>query len=351
MLQQVLDQLKIKAKVVNTESNGTITRYDLKISPGEKVGKIERATKEIALGIRAYSEPIVKVITEQGIVSLELLTKPQSSVSFYDLKSPLLDSKLDLPVILGRTHDGHDLIADLSKMPHLLIAGATGSGKSVMLHSIISSLVVNQKDVKLALIDPKSVELTYYEDISTLMYPIITDPGVALQVLCDLVDEMNDRFDKMAKLGVNNIVDFNAKSTKPFSYVVLVIDEFSDLMYQVKKDFQKYLCMLAQKCRAAGLHLILATQRPSTDVVTGLIKANFPARISCRTTSLMDSRVVLDSAGAEKLLGKGDALIKSSTYDMIRFKGAFISPDEVSEICGQYKRSKFNRFINYVRNM
>lgn len=350
-MQAVLDQLKIKASVTEVQNNGTMSKYFLKMHPGEKVGKLERCSTEIALGVQAYSKPIIKTITEKGIVTLELLTKPQSTVSFKDLSYKLEDSKHDIPMILGRTHDGEDLVADLSKMPHLLIAGATGSGKSVLLHSIISSLIVSNTEVKLALIDPKSVELSQYANVKQLLYPIVIDPDRALEVLSDLVNEMNERFARMAKLSVNKISDFNLKSRKSMPYIVLVIDEFSDLMYQAKKDFQKQLCMLAQKSRACGIHIILATQRPSADVVTGLIKANFPARISCRTTSLTDSRVILDSSGAEKLLGKGDALIKSSDYDMVRFKGAFISLDEVEDICETHKRGKISRIINYIRNV
>jgi len=350
-MQEVLNQLKIKADVVEVQSNGTMSKYLLKMHPGAKVNKIERCATEIALGVKAYSKPIIKVIPEDGLVTLELLTKPLHDVSFNELLGDLASNQGSLPIILGRTHDGHNLIADLSKMPHLLVAGATGSGKSVLLHSIISSLIVNNTDVKLALIDPKTVELTAYANVKQLLYPIITEPDDALMVLSDLVEEMNERFEKISKLSVNNIDDYNAKSKKQLPYIVLVIDEFSDLMYQVKKEFQKQLCMLAQKSRACGIHIVIATQRPSVDVVTGLIKANFPARISCRTTSLTDSRVILDGSGAEKLLGKGDALVKSSIYDMIRFKGAYINLSEVNEICAENKRSRMSRVINFVRNV
>lgn len=328
-----------------------MSKYILKMHPGAKVSKLENCATEIALGVKAYSRPIIKTITEEGLVTLELLTRPLCDVSFQELLNDLAASAHDLPIILGKTHDGHNLIADLSKMPHLLVAGATGSGKSVLLHSIISSLIVNNVDVKMALIDPKTVELSAYAGIKQLLYPIVTEPDVALEVLSDLVMEMNERFDKMSKLAVNSISDYNNAAKKPLPYIVLVIDEFSDLMHQVKKEFQKQLCMLAQKSRACGIHIVIATQRPSVDVVTGLIKANFPARISCRTTSIVDSRVILDCSGSEKLLGRGDALIKSSVHDMVRFKGAFIGLTEISKICADNQRGKWARVINYVRNV
>lgn len=350
-MQEVLNQLKIKADVVEVQSNGTMSRYLLKMHPGAKVSKIERCSTEIALGVKAYSKPIIKVITEKGLVALELLTKPPHDISFHELLGELKSAQGSLPMILGQTHDGNNLVADLSKMPHLLIAGATGSGKSVMLHSIISSLIVNDADVRLALIDPKSVELSAYANVKQLLYPIATEPGNALMILSDLVNEMNNRFVLMAQASVNHISDYNERRKKKTPYIVLVIDEFSDLMYQAKKEFQGQLCVLAQKSRACGIHIIIATQRPSVDVVTGLIKANFPARISCRTTSLTDSRVILDSSGAEKLLGKGDSLIKSSLHDMVRFKGAFISLNEVNEICKKNKRGLWARILNYTRNV
>lgn len=344
-MQIILNQLKIKADVVDIEDNGTMTKFYLRLHPGAKVSRIENCATEIALGLKAYSKPIVRVITEKGLVALELLTKPIDLIKFTDIVASEGDQ--ELPLVLGRAHSGRDLIADLSVMPHLLIAGTTGSGKSVLLHSILASLILSNVSVKLALIDPKKVELSYYSDIKQLMYPVVTDPDDALDVLNDLVDEMENRFKIMARHSVNHINELDKK----LPYVVVVIDEFSDLMHTAKKEFQKKLCMLAQKSRACGIHIIIATQRPSVDVVTGLIKANFPARISCRVSSLTDSRVILGCSGAEKLLGKGDALLSSVGYDMVRFQGAYISPEEIQNLCEQYKRSKLARVINYFRGI
>lgn len=338
-MQEILDQLKIKAEVVEVQNNGTISKYFLRLSPGTKVDKLEKYATEIALGLKAFSRPIVKAITERGLVSVELLTQQQKEVAFSSIMPALEYAKEEIPVILGKTHDGDDLIIDLAKMPHLLLAGATGSGKSVMLHSLICSTILSNKNIKLALIDPKTVEFSYYKNIKQLLYPVVSDPENALDVLDDLIDEMEYRFSVMAKKSVNNIIDYNAKTAKNLPYIVLVIDEFSDLMQSFRKDFQSKVTVLAQKSRACGIHIILATQRPSVDVVTGLIKANFPSRVSCRVSSAVDSRVVLDRNGAERLLGSGDALLNCGTFEMLRFKGAYLGVDEITKVCDSNKRS------------
>jgi len=351
-MQTILNQLKIQADVVETENNGTMTKYYLRLRPGAKVSKIENCATEIALGLKAYSKPIIRVITEKGLVGVELLTKPVDMVAFADMVNDLNISNATLPLVLGRSHDGQNLITDLSIMPHLLVAGTTGSGKSVLLHSILTGLMLSGRPVKFALIDPKKVEFSYYSNIEHLMYPIVTDPDVALALLSDLVDEMEIRFKAMSKTAVNTIDDYNEKKpNKQIPHIVLVIDEFSDLMHTAKKAFQTKLCLLAQKSRACGIHIIIATQRPSVDVVTGLIKANFPARISCRVSSLTDSRVVLGCSGAEKLLGKGDSLVNSVSLDMVRFQGAYIAPKQIEQICEQYKRSTISNILNYFRGI
>lgn len=347
-MQQLLNQLKIKADVVDIEDNGTIAKYFLRLQPGGKVKKIENCANEIALGLKSYSIPIVRIIPEKGLVSVEILVKPQDTVKFEDLKISLLRSDNELPIILGRTYDGHSLVADIVKMPHLLIAGTTGSGKSNLLHSIICSLAFKE-NIKLALIDPKNVEFTYYQDLKQLLYPVVNYSDDALAVLSDLVNEMDQRFKKISRKSAKNIQEYNKKRSKKLPYIVLIIDEFADLMQISKKEFQTKLSRLAQKSRACGIHIIIATQRPSTNIVTGTIKANFPARVSCKVASAVDSRVVLDRNGAEKLLGKGDALICSSNYDMLRFKGAYLEQSEINEICENNRRSLFNRIINYMR--
>ena len=351
MMQQLLEQLKIKADIVGVENNETISKYYLRLHPGERVKKIESYANEIALGLKAYSIPIIRLITEEGLVSIELLTKPQKTVNFYDIQEKLLASDLNLPVILGNLHSGDPLIADIAKMPHMLIAGTTGSGKSVMLHSIICSLII-KSNVKLILVDPKNVEFNFYQNIKQLMYPIINYSDDANDILSDLIKEMDYRFKIMAKSSVQNIDEFNSKKyKKSMLYIILIIDEFSDFMQTAGKEFQSKLSRLAQKSRACGIHIIIATQRPSADVITGVIKANFPTRVSCKVTSAINSRIILDKKGAENLIGKGDALIDSTSHDMLRFKGAYIKSDEIQEICKVNKRGKFVSFINYVRNL
>lgn len=351
-MQTILNQLNIQADVVNVENNENISKYYLRLHPGAKVSRIENCATEIALGLKAYSKPIIRVITEKGLVVVELLTKPIDKVKFSEVAQSMWNNNNVLPLALGRTYSGEDLIADIASMPHLLISGTTGSGKSVLLHSILSGLMLSGKPIKLVLIDPKKVEFSYYSNIKQLMYPVITGAEDALSVLTDLVYEMETRFQEMSKISVNSIDRFNNKKPNNIMpYIVLIIDEFSDIMNVSKKIFQKKLCMLAQKSRACGIHIIISTQRPSVDVVTGLIKANFPARISCRVTSLTDSRIVLGCSGAEKLLGCGDALINSTGYDMVRFQGSYINPTEIQKICEYYKRNKILSMFNYIRGV
>lgn len=349
-MEQLLKNLKIKADVVSVETNEIISKYYLRLQPGGKIRKLENCANEIALGLKSYSIPLIRLIPEKGLVSVEVLTKPQGMVEFEEIYEEIFDSDFNLPVVLGRTYGGNNLIEDLSKMPHLLVAGTTGSGKSVLLHSIISSLIVNSNvSVKLALIDPKNVEFISYKDLKHLIYPIANYADEAHDILSDLVDEMDHRFYIMAKKSTKDIYEFNQKRKKKMPYIVLIIDEFADLMNVSKKEFQLKLGRLAQKSRACGIHIIIATQRPSADVVTGVIKANFPSRISCRVTSAINSRVVLDKNGAEKLLGKGDALLCSSNHDMTRFKGAFINPNTIHNICLSNKRGLVNKIINSIR--
>jgi S-DNA-T family DNA segregation ATPase FtsK/SpoIIIE len=349
-MQTILKQLKIEADIVKVEKNETISKYYLEMHPGAKVSKIENCATEIALGIKSYGKPIIRVIPEQGLVCIEIITNRIKNVNFVDFKDKLIEfDKYSIPIILGKTYDGNSLIPDLSTMPHLLVSGTTGSGKSVLLHSIINSLIMKE-NIKLALIDPKKVEFNCYENINQLLYPITTESEEAIALLSDLVDEMENRFKIMSKSSVNCIKDYN-KNRNRLPYIVLIIDEFSDLMYSSKKEFQKMICSLAQKSRACGIHIIISTQRPSVDVITGLIKANFPSRISCRVSSIIDSRVALNCSGAEKLLGNGDALINSIGFDMVRFQGAYLNAEEVKQLCGFNKRGKISRVINFVRGI
>lgn len=342
-LANVLSQLKIKADIIKVENEKFIDRYFLKLHSGTKVSKIENCTTEIALGIKSYGKPIVKTITEDGMVVIEAIVNKIEKICFSDLEGDLLASEYNLPLAIGRGHDGKNLIVDMTRMPHLLVSGATGSGKSVMLHCILNSLMLND-NVQLAMIDPKMVEFSYYGKIKQLFGKVANSMEDSGELLECIIEEMEDRFKKMSKAGVNSIVDYN--KINEMKYIVLVIDEFSDLMDYDKKKFQSDICCIAHKARACGIHVVIATQRPSVDVVTGLIKANFPARISGRVYSSQDSRVVFGCNGAEKLLGNGDAIIHSSDFDMLRFQGAYISVEEIEKNCNKNKISFFRRMID-----
>lgn len=346
-MEELLKQLKIKANVVKVETNNVMTKYYLRLQPGGKLNSLERCSNELVLGLKAYSAPIIKLIPEQGLISVELITKKQELVSFFDLQDSLINSDHALPIILGKTCMGEDLIEDLAKMTHILVAGTTGSGKSVLLHSIICSLINGKRQVKLALIDPKNVEFSNYTNINHLLYSVANYADEAYSIIDDLIDIMEDRFKLMSAYSVNEIGKFNDKKPKKsFPYIVLVIDEFSDLMMMSKKEFQVKLSRLAQKGRACGIHIIVGTQRPDAGVVSGVVKACMVSRISCKVISAVNSRVILDQNGAEKLLGKGDALLNSFSHNMTRFQGAYISPKDVQMICENNKRSLLNRMWN-----
>jgi len=334
---------------VRVETNNVMTKYYLQLHPGGKVSKLERCANELALGLKAHSIPIIRLIPEEGLISVELITKKQGLVDFFDLQGGLMESTVEVPVILGRTSMGEELIEDLAKMPHLLVAGTTGSGKSVMLHSIICSIINSQKNIRIALVDPKNVEFSYYNQIKQLMYPVANYAEEAYDIIEDLIVEMENRFNLMSKYAVNEISKFNEKRPRQaLPYIVLVIDEFADLMMVSKKEFQTKLSRITQKGRSAGIHAIIGTQRPDATVVSGILKANFPSRISCKVVSAVNSRVVLDKNGAEKLLGKGDALLNSFSHDMTRFQGAYISPEDIQRVCANNERSWWNKVINKI---
>lgn len=341
-MKKILEQLKIKADIISRSENETVVKYLLRLQPGGKLSTLENRVKEIALAMRSFNVPIVKPIIHEGLISLEFIVKPINNVSFFDILPALKSSDAYLPVILGRTYSGGDLVADLYKMPHLLIAGTTGSGKSVLLHSIICSSFYS--NTKLALIDPKMVEFSAYNNLKNLTLPVATIPDEAYNVLGWCVEEMNDRFKKLKKYGCNNIIEYNIKKN-PLPFIMLVIDEFSDLMMIGKKIFERKICELAQKGRAAGIHIVLATQRPDVKTITGTLKANFQSRICLRVPTMTDSRIVLDRGGGQTLLGNGDALINSGEHDLLRFKGAFVGMSQISDLVEKNKKSWWQRWM------
>lgn len=341
ILSDLFKQLKIKAKINSCKSENVFLIFDIELIPGGTYKKIEQFSTEIALALKSLSEPLIYPITKDGIIRMEVMMSPMENVLFSDVTSSsnFKDPKHILPLALGKSRDGSILVADLAKMPHLLLGGTTGSGKSVLLQAIINSLI--NKNCRLALVDTKRVEFSHYENHSKLYCPIAQTAESALSVLNKLCMEMEQRFTKLQKAGCKNILQY--KGDMP--YIVVIIDEFADLMMISRKDSQNLICKLAQKSRACGIHLVVATQRPSVDIVTGTIKANFPSRISFQVTSSVDSRTILDKSGAEKLSGNGDAIIDCPEYRFKRFKGSFLRESEMSNNIKE-ERSWWKKILN-----
>ena len=320
-INNLFENLKIKAEVASCKIEPPFVICDIVLSPGGSFKKIEKHAMEIALSTKATSMPIIYPITANGVVKMEIMTNELPTVLFSELKT---NDNLELPLFLGKKRNGECLIPDLTNMPHLLIGGATGSGKSVLLQSILNGMILNS-DCRFVLIDPKRVEFSYYDNIENLFCPVARSVDEALYSLRQLIDEMERRF----KVLENNECRNKSSYKGDMPYIVVVIDELADLMMVAKKEAHKLICRLAQKSRACGIHLIAATQRPSVDVVTGIIKANFPSRIACQVMSSIDSRTILGKGGAENLTGKGDGVIFSPGNKYVRFKGAYISENEI----------------------
>ncbi len=370
-IEQTLADFKVEGSVVEICPGPVITMFEFEPAPGVKISKISNLADDLAMALAAHSVRIVAPIPGKGVVGIEV---PNADREMVYLKAILADEKfrddedMSLPMALGKDTEGSPVLADLAEMPHLLVAGATGSGKSVAVNSMICSLLYRHSpaDLRMIMVDPKMLEFNVYEDIPHLLLPVVTDPKQATVALNWTVQEMERRYQALADMGARNIDGYNEtveKYTKQaeldqlegreeseafeklgldadgepehehMPHLVVVIDEFADLMMTASKDVEDSVARLAQKARAAGIHIILATQRPSTDVITGMIKANFPARIALRVTSRTDSRVVLDSNGAENLLGNGDMLfMPSGSSSLERAHGCYVSEDEITDI-------------------
>lgn len=344
-IEETLRNFGIEAKVVQVTKGPAITRFELQPSAGVKVSRIVSLTDDLALSLAAPSVRIEAPIPGKSAIGIEV---PNEKITPVYLRE-VIDSKKfrsfksELAIGLGKDIAGNIVIADLAKMPHLLIAGATGSGKSVCINSLIVSLLykASPKQVKMILIDPKVVELNIYNGIPHLLTPVVTDPKKAAGVLNWAVQEMIRRYSLFADHGVRDIESYNEKYKEERLYkIVIIIDELSDLMMVSPAEVEEYIFRLAQMARAAGIHLVIATQRPSVDVITGVIKANIPSRISFAVSSQIDSRTILDMAGAEKLLGKGDMLFDPiGASKPIRVQGAFISEEEVEAVVNFLKEN------------
>ena len=346
-LQDTLKSFNVNVKMGAVICGPTVTRYELLPEQGVRVNKITNLADDIKLSMAATSVRIEAPIPGKAAVGIEVPNLTASPVAFRELLEgdTFASSKSDLTFAVGKDIAGKLIMADVGKMPHLLIAGATGSGKSVCINTLIMSILykADPRDVKLIMIDPKVVELSVYNGIPHLFCPVVTDPKEAAAALNWAVREMGDRYNKFKELGVRNIAGYNEKIKKmedaqaagysKMSYLVVIVDEFADLMMVASKDVEDAVCRLAQLARAAGIHLVLATQRPSVNVITGVIKANIPSRIAFSVSSAIDSRTILDRGGAEKLLGKGDMLFFPTGYsEPIRVQGAFVSDKEVSDV-------------------
>jgi len=353
MLEDALANFDVNGKVVEVSPGPVVTRYEVEPAAGVKVNRIVTLCDDLARVMSAQGIRIQAPVPGKAVVGVEIANHNRESVYLREIveHSVFRNTKALLPMALGKTISGEPQVADLTKMPHLLVAGATGAGKSVCINCLIASLLfkASPDELRLLMIDPKVVELTMYNDIPHLLTPVITEPKKASEALRWAVAEMESRYQLLAKLAVRNLADYNSKAEKmaaqstteeeqdevpkKLPYIVIIIDEFADLMLTAPADVETSLMGLAQKSRAVGIHIILATQRPSVNVITGVIKANFPSRIGFQVASKTDSRTILDMNGAERLLGKGDMLfLPGGQGEPVRIHGAFVSGEETERL-------------------
>jgi len=353
-VQSCLADFSIQGEVQKVQPGPVITMLEFKPAPGIKISRIASLNDDLALALKASSVRIVAPLPGRDTVGIEIPNVHRQTVFLREIieSKVYTQGRAKLPLALGKDIQGQPKVADLAKMPHLLVAGATGAGKSVCLNSLILSLLFKYApdEVQLLLVDPKRIELSVYNDLPHLVHPVVTDMSLAKTALDWAVYEMERRYEAMATLGVRNIEGYNQKlasfgqglpeqfkDLKPIPYLVVIIDELADLMLTAAKEVEVSIVRLAQLARAAGVHLILATQRPSVDVVTGIIKANFPSRIAFQVSSKHDSRTILDAIGAEYLLGQGDMLFKASGGQLMRIHGAYVGDQEISDVVDFWK--------------
>ena len=342
MLVSKLADFGVNGKIREIQPGPVVTQFEFEPAPGVKINKIANLSDDLALAMSAVSVRIIAPIPGKSVVGIELPNKNRAMVFLAELmkSKEFTAGKAKLPFAMGKDISGKAYVSDLASMPHLLVAGTTGSGKSVAVNTLICSIVYNSppEEVKFVMVDPKMVELSIYEDIPHLAAPVVTDARKAANVLKNVVEEMENRYSVLASMKVRNIDSYNQKAQTDselplMPYLVVIVDEFADLMLVAGKEVEQSIIRIAQMARAVGIHLVLATQRPSVNVITGIIKANMPARLSFRVSSKVDSRTIIDTSGAELLLGKGDSLfIPPGMSDTLRVHGCFVSDDEVGRI-------------------
>ncbi|MDP4604916.1 MAG: FtsK/SpoIIIE domain-containing protein, partial [Erythrobacter sp.] len=384
LLENVLDDFNVKCEITAVRTGPVVTMYELEPAPGIKASRVIGLAEDIARNMSAISAR-VSPIPGRTVMGIELPNQDRQVVMLKELAActAFADAKGSLPIILGKDIAGEPIIADLAAMPHLLVAGTTGSGKSVGLNVILLSLLYRftPAELRLILIDPKVLELKTYDDIPHLLSPVVTEPHKSVRALKWAVEEMERRYRMMSAVSSRNIHSFNEKVStaiakgkplgrrvqtgfdpetgeqlfeeeqldyQPLPQIVLIVDELADLMVTIGKEIEVLIQRLSQKSRAAGIHLIMATQRPSVDVITGVIKANLPTRISFKVTSRIDSRTILGEQGAEQLLGKGDMLYKPNTGAMVRVHGPFVSDEEVEAVADFWRGQGAPKYVDAV---
>ncbi len=342
LLEEKLADFGVKGKVTEICPGPVITVYEYEPAPGVKINKITALADDLALGLKAASVRIVAPIPGKSAVGIEVANREREIVYLKEIlaSEAFRQARSKLTLALGKDISGKPVVTDLARMPHLLIAGATGTGKSVCLHAMLISLLYKSlpDEVRFLLIDPKRIELSVYEGIPHLLHPVVLEPKMATQALKWAVSEMERRYQLLEEARARNLESYNQEAEEKLPYIVIVVDELADLMVVSSKEVEMSLTRLAQMARASGIHLLLATQRPSVDVLTGIIKANFPARISFQVSSRTDSRTILDTGGAERLLGAGDMLfLPPGTSKLQRIHGAFVSEKEVRRVVEFWK--------------
>jgi S-DNA-T family DNA segregation ATPase FtsK/SpoIIIE len=346
----------VEGRVTQVNTGPIVTMFEFEPAPGVKINRVVSLAEDLALALKAPSIRI-SAVPGKAAIGIEIPNRKRETVSLREIigSDKFRRSPSTLTLALGKDIFGSPVVADLSRMPHLLVAGATGSGKSVALNSMVMSLLYKARpsELKLLMIDPKLLELSAYEGIPHLISPVVTNPREAADMLRKMVFEMERRYRLIAERGVRNIESFNAAAEgeeERLPYVVIFIDEFADLMFASASQVEDSIARLAQMARASGMHLVLATQRPSVDVITGVIKANFPARVAFQVTSRIDSRTIIDTQGAEQLLGRGDMLLMLPGVKTVRVHGAYVSEAEVRDVV-EHSRSQGRPDYSIVENI